>query len=65
MIRRINVAVLFTLVFAFSTSLFGQSAPVTGRVMLKKADGTTVPLAGASYSHIRWIKSSATGGQDG
>src|SRR6476661_6015565 len=60
MIRRINVATLLTLVFAFSTTLFAQSAPVTGRVMLKKADGTTVPVAGATVQPYQIdIKSSA------
>jgi len=60
MIRRINVTVLFTLFLAFSTSLFAQSSPVTGRVMLKKADGTTTPIAGALVEAYQVdIKSSA------
>jgi len=47
MIRRINAAVILTLVFVFATSVFAQSLPVTGKVQLRKSDGTMVPLAGA------------------
>lgn len=60
MIRRFNAAAIFTLVLVFSTSLFAQSAPVTGRVVLQKADGTTAPIVGALVEAIQIdIKSSA------
>lgn len=47
MIHKINAAAFLTLIFAAAVPLFAQSAPVTGRVVMKKADGTTVPVAGA------------------
>ncbi|HMJ09080.1 MAG TPA: hypothetical protein VK468_08745 [Pyrinomonadaceae bacterium] len=47
MIRRSNVAIILTLVLVFASSALAQSAPVRGKVVLKKADNTIVPLAGA------------------
>ena len=35
------------LLLAGSFTIFAQNAPVTGRVVMKKADGTTVPVEGA------------------
>jgi hypothetical protein len=32
---------------AGATLAFGQTAPISGRVVLKKADNTTVPVEGA------------------
>jgi tetratricopeptide (TPR) repeat protein len=60
MIRKINIAGFLTLFFLLGTSLFAQSAPVTGKVMLKKKDGTTVPVEGATVQPYQVdIKSSA------
>ncbi|MGI8812785.1 MAG: hypothetical protein ACR2IH_09715 [Pyrinomonadaceae bacterium] len=60
MFRPLNLAAFFTLVFAFAFSAAAQSAPVTGRVLLKKADGTTVPLAGAKVEAFQMeIRNSA------
>ena len=47
MIRKINLTVFITLIFSFASALFAQTAPVTGKVVLKKADGTSTPVAGA------------------
>ena len=47
MIRKINLAVFITLFFVTASALFAQTAPVTGKVVLKKADGSTAPVAGA------------------
>jgi tetratricopeptide (TPR) repeat protein len=60
MIRKINVAVFLTLVFAIASPIFAQNAPVSGKVVLKKKDGTTVPVADALVEAYQVdIKSSA------
>lgn len=49
MFRKSFISLLFVvgLVFAASSALFGQTAPVSGTVELHKADGTREPVAGA------------------
>ena len=47
-------AIFIALVFsAFALASFGQTAPVSGVVKLKKADGTFVPVAGATVDAYR------------
>lgn len=43
----------FFAVAAFAAAVFAQSAPVTGKVELKKADGSVVPLEGALVEVFR------------
>lgn len=53
MFRRINIAAILTLVFVFASSAFAQTAAVSGRVMLKKADGTVVPMTAGVVEAIQ------------
>lgn len=60
MFRKLNLAVIMTLLMVSASSVLAQSAPVNGRVMLKKKDGTVAPLAGALVEAFQTdIKSSA------
>ncbi len=55
MFRKNYFTFLWVMVLFLSTGLstFAQTAPVSGRVELKKADGTTVPVAGALVEVFR------------
>ena len=60
MFRKINITALSTLIFILGSSSFAQTAPVSGQVLLKKSDGTTVPLVGARVHPLEMgIKASA------
>lgn len=60
MFRKINIAAFSTLIFILGSSSFAQTAPVSGQVLLKKSDGTTVPLVGARVHPLEMgIKASA------
>ena len=48
-----SLLLVTTLLLAGSFSAFAQTAPVTGQVVLKKADGTTEPVAGALVEVFR------------
>jgi tetratricopeptide (TPR) repeat protein len=49
----ISFAAAALLVFAFAASASAQVASVSGKVFLKKADGTTAPLPGATVKFYR------------
>ena len=55
MFRKINISCVaaFAVVLMAATSLFAQNAPVSGTVTLKKADGTVVPVEGATVETFR------------
>lgn len=49
-----KISLLFAVVLCFgSVAVFAQNAPVTGKVELKKADGTVVPVEGATVEAFR------------
>lgn len=61
MIRKFSILSIFVIaaVLAASTAVFAQSAPLSGKVTIKKADGTVAPLEGATVEVFRTdIKSS-------
>lgn len=55
MLRRFDLRIIFTFIlFALGVTLASaQTAPVSGRVVLKKADNTTVPVEGALVEVFR------------
>ncbi|RMG02125.1 MAG: hypothetical protein D6735_10740, partial [Acidobacteria bacterium] len=50
---KIRILVSFCILTIASVVIFAQTFPVRGRVMLKKADGTTVPVADALVEPYR------------
>lgn len=63
MFRKTPLFIIFAataILFTFSAVTFAQNAPISGTVSIKKADGTTVPLEGATVEAFRTdIKASA------
>jgi len=48
-----RLLIAFAFVFVFGSAILAQTAAVTGNVLLKKADGTSVPIEGVTVEAFR------------